>query len=77
MSDVDYESTMILRNMMKDDPAILQEYSTKLKYIGDKILNSLKSNNNGPIFVYSDRIARGLLPIIYYLEANGFSLISK
>jgi hypothetical protein len=48
------------------------DFSSKLKAIGDRILNS-----KGTIFVYSAYVRRALTPLIYYLESHGFEFIGK
>lgn len=48
------------------------EFSCKLKEVGDHIKNA-----EGPIFVYSGYIERGLYPLAYYMEHIGFEFIGK
>jgi hypothetical protein len=74
-SDADYQAVLKLTTDLKKDPESFSEYSTKLKWIGDKIIESSKTAE-GPIFVYSSLIARGLLPLMAYLEAKGWEILN-
>jgi len=55
---------------------VFENYSAKLYWIGEKIMESSENDNEGPIFVYASLIARGLIPLMCYLEARGFSLFT-
>ncbi len=72
----DYANALLLLNEFKKNKRDLSYYSTKLKYIANKIIES-SNTNEGPIFVFCSRIARGLLPLIYYLETKGFSVLTE
>ena len=52
-----------------------EKYSAKLYWIGEKIIES-SEKDEGPIFVFSSLIARGLLPLMSYLEARGWSIFT-
>ena len=52
-----------------------KEQSQKLYWVGRRLLESSETDN-GPIFVYSSRVARGLLPLIIYMESLGFELLT-
>jgi len=64
------------KNGTSNGSIVFREYSSKLYWIGRKIIAS-SQKEEGPIFVYSSKVARGILPLIKYLEANGFKLISN
>ncbi len=49
-----------------------KEHAVKLHVIAHIIMNT-----TGNVFVFSNYIARGLLPLAYYLMVNGFKLLDK
>jgi hypothetical protein len=72
----DYGYIGTLENEMRrsSPKAVFKKYSSKLYWIADKIIESSKKQE-GPVFVYSARVARGILPLVKYLEQNGFRLL--
>lgn len=50
-------------------------HSAKLTWSGDKIMDS-STKEEGPIFVHASLITRGIIPLVFYLLANGYTLLN-
>lgn len=72
----DYSRLTAFKKSIISNPLILKDYSEKLFQICSSIVASSKREFSGPRFVNSRRIARGLLPILSYLQTQGFYILT-
>lgn len=70
---MEYTSTNRETAMLKNSLKHFGDFSPKLKWIADHIAKE----SEGPIFVYSGEIEKGILPLALYLETIGFEMITN
>lgn len=52
-----------------------KEYSAKLEWIAQHVNERAEMEDNGPVFIYSSRVSRGIIPLVLRLISLGFKLL--